>query len=63
MTGKSDITIDMTSDAMEVVRVLGWKTLAGAALRKRDAIVATNRAGLVMFEMPIGWYVKEVANV
>lgn len=46
---------DMSRDALEVVRVAGWNTKAGAALKKRDEIGGT---AIVMFKMPIGWHVK-----
>jgi len=53
---------DMSHDALEVVRVAGWKTKAGAALKRRDEIVAAGGTAIVAFDMPIGWHVKEVAH-
>lgn len=50
---------DMSRDAQEVVRVIGWKSKAGAALKKRDEIGGD---AIVVFEMPIGWHVKEVTH-
>lgn len=49
---------DMSRDALEVVRVAGWNTKAGAALKKRDEIGGN---AIVVFEMPIGWNVKTVS--
>jgi hypothetical protein len=58
----SETTADMSRDAMDVVRVSGWKTKAGECLRKRDEIVASGGAALVLFEMPVGWHVEERAD-
>lgn len=62
MAEQTHTTSDMGSDAMEVVRVTPWKTKAGEALRRRDAIVASGGSAIVIFEMPVGWQVKEVPH-
>lgn len=56
------LAADMGGDAMEVVRVTPWKTKAGEALRRRDEIVAAGGSAIVIFEMPVGWQVKEVPH-
>jgi hypothetical protein len=48
------MTDDMSRDAMEVVRVAGWNTKAGTALKKRDEIGGN---AIVVFDMPVGWHV------
>jgi hypothetical protein len=58
----TEATADMGGDAMEVVRVTPWKTKAGEALRRRDEIVAAGGSAIVVFEMPVGWHVKEVPH-
>lgn len=59
MTDTIQTTKDMSYHAREVVRILGWKTKAGIALRRRDEIASEGRDAIVVFKMPVGWHVQE----